>query len=284
MRVSSSSTCTPQFRADTLLVLDGAEDPQIGYAGPQAERTRVAAFETAFGHFAADCATQRDCPLPNDPAAAEARLVAFLIALGSHPLPTKDGRRLTVGDATTGIGAALYDKRLWPRLRQGLTAAFAADGSILIRLADALWQRDKNGRYSNLIDAESAITCADNPETRTVEQIKADNAVLARDHPLFGLGASGSLCQFWPVRSTITPHAIRAPGAAPILVVGTTGDPVTPYVWARSLAGQLASARLLTYDGEGHTAYGKGHPCVDQVVEDYLVNGTLPATDTQCPA
>ena len=74
---------------------------------------------------------------------------------------------------------------------------------------------------------------------------------------------------------------LTAKGAAPILVVGTTDDPATPYEWAKSLASQLSSGRLLTRVGQGHTGYRKS-PCIDAAVERYLVQGTLPAAGTTC--
>ena len=72
-------------------------------------------------------------------------------------------------------------------------------------------------------------------------------------------------------------------GAPPILVVGTTGDPATPYEWARALSTELRSGVLVTYDGDGHTAYDTGSACVDRLVDDYLINRTAPADGTRCP-
>ncbi len=48
---------------------------------------------------------------------------------------------------------------------------------------------------------------------------------------------------------------LHATGAAPILVLGTVDDPATPYEWAKALASQLDSGRLLTWQGTVHTAY-----------------------------
>ncbi|GAA4943015.1 hypothetical protein GCM10023238_06160 [Streptomyces heliomycini] len=73
-----------------------------------------------------------------------------------------------------------------------------------------------------------------------------------------GLAWASLNCAYWPVRATGEARRIEAKGAAPIVVVGTTRDPATPYRWAEALAGQLSSARLLTYEGDGHTAYGRG--------------------------
>lgn len=89
-------------------------------------------------------------------------------------------------------------------------------------------------------------------------------------------------CAYWSVRPTGEPHRIEAKGAAPIVVVGTTRDPATPYPWARSLARQLSSARLLTYEGDGHTAYGRGSDCIDDTINAYLLRGTPPVEGKRC--
>ena len=95
-----------------------------------------------------------------------------------------------------------------------------------------------------------------------------------------GWGVLG--CAEWPIPAVMKPQRLTASGAAPILVVGTTGDPATPYEWAKSLAGQLSSGRLLTWDGQGHTAYGRGSTCIARAVESYLVGGVVPADGTTC--
>ena len=65
-------------------------------------------------------------------------------------------------------------------------------------------------------------------------------------------------------------------------MVGTTNDPATPYSWAEALASQLENGHLVTYEGEGHTAYNKSNACVDDTVDDYFVDGTVPASDPLC--
>ena len=89
-------------------------------------------------------------------------------------------------------------------------------------------------------------------------------------------------CAYWPVKATGEPHRIEAKGAAPIVVVGTTRDPATPYRWAQSLAGQLDSGTLLTYVGDGHTAYGRGSACIDSAINTYLLDGTPPKDGKRC--
>ena len=75
---------------------------------------------------------------------------------------------------------------------------------------------------------------------------------------------------------------IHAKGAAPILVVGTTGDPATPYAWSQSLADQLESGQLLTWEGNGHTAYGSANDCITNAVDTYLLKGTMPEKGLVC--
>ena len=66
-----------------------------------------------------------------------------------------------------------------------------------------------------------------------------------------------------------------ASAAPPILVVGTTGDPATPYDWAVELADFLDTGVLYTVVGEGHTAYGS-IDCAADAVNAYLIDLELP--------
>ena len=117
-----------------------------------------------------------------------------------------------------------------------------------------------------------------------VESLRADAARFEQTSPIFGayFAWSDVPCTVWPVPPTDQPHEIHAKGAAPILVVGTTRDPATPYQWAQRLASMLSSGRLLTRVGDGHTAYQRGSACIDSAVDAYLIHGTLPRTGTVC--
>jgi hypothetical protein len=84
------------------------------------------------------------------------------------------------------------------------------------------------------------------------------------------------------VRSSEKPREIRAAGAPPIVVIGTTRDPATPMRWAENLADQLDSGVLVRRDGDGHTGYNSGNDCVDTAVEDYLIDGTVPTDGLTC--
>jgi pimeloyl-ACP methyl ester carboxylesterase len=89
-------------------------------------------------------------------------------------------------------------------------------------------------------------------------------------------------CEDWKFPPTGKPGEIKASGAAPIVVVGTTGDPATPYEWSQALAEQLDSASLVTFEGHGHTAYGRSNECISDAVESYLINGIVPANGVTC--
>ncbi|MFH8369138.1 alpha/beta hydrolase [Streptomyces sp. NPDC018031] len=266
------------------LVLDGALDPAL--TAEQVNRDQTAGFQTAFTAFAEDCAGQPDCPLGSGgPAAAAERLTGFFDRLDREPVPTDDAAR-DLGEplATTGVIAAMYDESSWARLRTALSAAMDGDGTALLEFADLYYERE-DGEYANLMYANTAVNCLDLPPAfRGPADVAKALPAFRKASPAFGEGlAWASLnCAYWPARATGTPRALRATGAAPILVVGTTRDPATPYRWAEALAGQLASATLLTYDGDGHTAYGRGSDCVDTVINTYLLEGTPPSGPRRC--
>jgi hypothetical protein len=143
--------------------------------------------------------------------------------------------------------------------------------------------RYETGGSSNGAEAEQAIDCLDHPVDRNPSSYPALAAQLGQSAPVFGpLLAWGLLgCATWPVPATRTPAPVDDAGAPPILVVGTTGDPVTPYAWSQSLAGELTGGVLLTWQGQSHVAYFYSR-CVRGAVEVYLINGTPPAPGTIC--
>ncbi|MFD3917798.1 alpha/beta hydrolase [Streptomyces sp. NPDC058595] len=266
------------------LVLDGAMDPSL--PAEEMNRDQTAGFETAFSAFAADCVKQPDCPLGTESAAdAAQRMKSFFTRLDTRPIPTGEPRRLGESLATTGVINAMYDESGWPGLRDSLTSAMDGDGSGLLALADSYYEREGDGSFSNLMYANAAVNCLDLPAAFTAPA-DVDKAIpsFQQASPVFGtaLAWAGLNCAYWPTEPTGTPHRIAAKGAPPILVVGTTRDPATPYKWAESLAGQLSSGVLLTYDGDGHTAYGRGSDCVDTAINTYLIEGTPPKNGKKC--
>lgn len=271
------------------LVLDGAMDPSL--SARKLTEGQTAGFETAFQSFAKDCVRRSDCPLGGTGTSADQagkNLKAFFQQLDAAPIPAgdADGRELGEALATTGVIAAMYDEAAWQQLREALTAAMKEkDGAGLLSLSDSYYERDADGRYANLMFANAAVNCLDLPAAFSrPDQVEKALPSFEKMSPVFGEGlAWASLnCAYWPVKPTGEPHRIEAKGAAPILVVGTTRDPATPYPWAQGLASQLSSATLLTYVGDGHTAYGRGSDCIDSTINRYLLKGTPVTKGKRC--
>lgn len=265
------------------LVLDGAIDPSL--TADQLNITQATAFDAALRRFAQDCAPRADCPLGPDPTAGIAKLKTWVDGLDANPISGDSSRKLVESLAMTGIAVAMYDQSWWPDLRAALTKAFAGDGSTLLAMAD-VYNNRVNGKYqSNETEANFAVNCVDHPnEATSAAQVQKDLPRYEQAAPFFGemVAWSALPCAYWPAAPDTTPHQVTAKGAAPILVVGTTRDPATPYTWAQGLAKQLQNGALLTMNGDGHTAYLRGSTCINNAVDAYLLSGTVPATGTVC--
>ncbi len=206
-----------------------------------------------------------------------------------EPLPTDDeSRPLTSSLAFYGIILPLYlsPEQGYPTLADALDQAVNEDnGSDLLQLADLYLNRNADGTYNgNQNEAIIAVNCIDYPGGTTVEEAEAALPEFEEASPIFGrfMAWSGLSCLSWPAESDYDQSQISGTGADPILVVGTTGDPATPYDWAEALADQLDSGTLLTYDAFVHTAYMSGNECIDAAVDDYILNGTPPEDDLVC--
>jgi pimeloyl-ACP methyl ester carboxylesterase len=265
------------------LVLDGAVDPS--QPGLQLDVAQAKGFESAFGQFAAWCATQSSCPFKTASGAA-VQAAVLITRANQHPLGSMLGDSQPVDGAMllTGIASALYLRQEWPTLKDALSEAFSGDGTILVELANALMERNQNGTYSNLSDAETSVNCVDRTWPKSLAAWHAAAASASKAAPLFGATLVwGSLpCAYWPVPAIPLAHG-RAPGAAPIVVLGDLHDPATPYQWAQSLSRTLASGVLLGWNGEGHTSYQEGSSCVDNAVDAYLISLKVPRNGTICP-
>ncbi|MBA3524567.1 MAG: alpha/beta fold hydrolase [Geodermatophilaceae bacterium] len=261
------------------LVLDGAVDPTLGEMA--SARAQAGGFTDAFAAFTQACTDNAPCAAGPDPAAT---MTSALDAARRQPLPVEgSGRTVAVGLVFTGILGALYREENWPALALALGQATAGDGTGMAALADAYTGRRTNGTYPNRLESNYAVNCADTDEVFGDAEIRAFVAELRAQYPLFGAPIAANLltCSHW--RAPRTPLPVRdADGAAAILVVGTRNDPATPYSGAVAMARDLQSATLLTWDGEGHTAYPKTH-CVTAAVDDYLLNLAMPDKLT-CPA
>jgi pimeloyl-ACP methyl ester carboxylesterase len=284
------------------MVLDAAVDPDTDEV-THAEES-AAAFEAGFDAFANNCkGLIAGCPLGAEPRQFVEALLAQAAQTpipssepaatpsagaeatpGAEPAPPAEPRQATPGVVMTAIQAGLYDTKSWPQLAQSLAAAQRGDSAGLFSLADMYSGRLEDGSYSNLLDANLAVNCADTEETFEEDEIRALVAEWSPKYPLFGAGSAVSLytCSVWEAERTPVPER-DAEGSAPILVVGNSGDPVTPLPGAVDLAEQLESGVLLTWQGQGHTAYPKTD-CVTAAVNAYLINLTAPLDGLTCPA
>jgi len=267
------------------MVLDGAVDPSLGSRA--AALSQAGGFQTALEAYAADCVTKPGCPLGTDVDAGLREVRALLDGLDARPLPTDDpDRPLTEGLALYGIAYPLYAESLWPGLTLALQGALdTGDGRQLLLLADLYADRSDTGYRNNKTQVIYAVNCLDDPSNASASDVRASLDEFEQAAPTLGQAfAWGPLaCAQWPVKpAEPLPDIVDADGAPPIVVVGTTRDPATPYAQAQALADDLESGVLLTRDGDGHTAYGQGNACINASVEAYLLKGTVPADGTTC--
>ncbi len=262
------------------LVLDGAVDPQI--SSVESSENQAMGFERAFNNFAAWCGDNAArCDLDGDARAVVDKLVEQAY---NAPVRHSDGRRATPGWIMYAVISAMYTKARWPDLGTALADLSKGDADGVFELADAYADRDSSGDYTNMFDANSAVNCADEANPVTLERIRALQSEWRQKYPLFGAPLAMSLmtCAVWS--STRDPYPTgRAEGAPPILVVGTKGDPATPYEQTPKLAEMLGVGVVLTWDGEGHTAYPETR-CITAAVNKYLIDLTTPKVGTVCPA
>lgn len=263
------------------MVLDGAIDPTLSSLEVSAEQ--AIGFEASLRAFLQWCLGQDACPFAGTVDDGMSDLSILLASVGRDPLLASDGRRLGSDALLTAIVAALYSEDSWPALVGALSETVQGRADEAFRLADFYYNRVDGEYLDNSTEAFTAYNCLDYPADDTPEREAAYEARLAAEAPTVAPYWSGvNVCEVWPVAPTGTRAAITAPGAAPILVVGTTGDPATPYDWSVALADQLSSGVLVTRVGEGHTGYNKGNTCVDDAIEAYFLEGTVPTDGLRC--
>ncbi|NKY16628.1 alpha/beta hydrolase [Streptomyces somaliensis] len=268
-------------------VFDAVVDP--GATAEQGALGQARGFQRALRNFAADCVRRGDdCALPGGtPQEIERFVVDLLERLDERPVRGIGERELTQTQAANGIAQALYSREYWQYLEQGLDEADGGDGALLLALSDSMNGRDENGDYDNLQAANAAINCVDDRQRFTVERVRAELPRFREASPVFGefLGWGMLGCSQWPVAGRSDHPDVSAPGAPPILVVGTTGDPATPFEGTAAMASALGEGVgvEVTYRGEGHGAYNGGDACVRRVVNAYLLDGKVPPSGTVCP-
>lgn len=259
------------------VILDAVVDPSAGTVGHAENQAR--GFQRALDAYLKSTG--------QDPAEGSRKIADLLERIDADPLPASSGRKLTQTLAFTGIILPLYSEDSWPTLTSALDAAERGDGSELLALADLYNGREPSGRYGTTTHSQRVISCLDDKQRPTPEETKKLLPRFEKISPVFGTALgwdTAGWCHNWPVAGQYDTPEVSAPGAAPVLVVGNTGDPATPYEGTRRMADELGKGVgvMLTWKGEGHGAYGSGSDCVDSTVNAYLLTGTVPKDGEVC--
>ncbi|MEY4366825.1 MAG: hypothetical protein RLZ28_240, partial [Actinomycetota bacterium] len=271
------------------LVLDGIIDPTMSQE--QQSVAQLKGFDYELKAYLSDClknSDQTECPFSGSRSKALATVKAFLAYLETHNIKTDDkARPLTLWGATTGMMMALYSQDYWPYLSQAFDEALnSSRGTMFLALADSYNDRDEKGQYlSNTLEANVAIGCLDGRSPSDMaSMVKQNKRMLKVSGTLGRYWSYGALqCSIWPYVAVEKPSSYAATGSAPILVVGTTGDPATPYAQAVHVANEvLENAQLVTFEGDGHTAYGRSNSCVADAVDNYFIDSIVPSKDPKC--
>jgi pimeloyl-ACP methyl ester carboxylesterase len=266
------------------MTLDGVVDPAQSY--DDVTKVQAVGFEDNLRAYVKWCLSQdKSCPFSGSVDGAMSSIAALLARVDAHPIKNSDGRMLGGLTLQTAIILPLYSTSNWPALDTLFKDVSAGHAETAFYLADQYNERDDKGRYaSNTIVAFQSINCLDytfEPEVATMRERAAELTKLAPVMgPYFAYG--GIACAGWPFAPVRVPGPVHAAGSAPILVLGTTNDPATPYQNSVTLAKTLENGHLVTWNGDGHTAYGRSNACVENTVDDYFVTGTVPARDPKC--
>jgi pimeloyl-ACP methyl ester carboxylesterase len=274
------ATWTTMF-PDTVraAVLDGALDANADWESKQAQQ--LAGLELGLSRAFDACAAEPSCPFNNggDPMAAYEALAA---SLDAEPLVV-DPERPPVNQAllSWAVSSSLRSSDLWDDLYRALADAQQGDGRALYRLYDEYVQRNRDGTFTNLFESYISIGCLDDNGPTDPAQFPAIDARLRAVAPHFFFGtAYNYACAMWPVRSASRLRLTGA-GAGPIVVVGTTGDAITPLEGTRHLADDLDDGHLVTVEGDHHTGYGL-NSCSTSAVDAYLVDLEVPVEGLVC--
>ena len=290
------------------MVLDGADDPWgADYSPSDPSDTsddygvdpesdsiveQAVGFEDALTSFLRSCLTnvtatvgELRCPFLTSVTKAKTTVKGFLSSAAVHPLVGSDGRLMGNMTMATAIDDALYDPSDWPDLTRMFVQLQDRNPKVAFEFADDYNDRNSDGSYDDNDDlAHLAIGCLEEGSAVDLKFDRREATELRKLAPVLGIYSAYSdlACSGWKYGPSPFPNPVHAAGANSILILGTTGDPATPYADAQDLAQQLDGSQLVTFHGQGHTAYDRGDQCIDNTVDAYLLKFTVPLTDPQC--
>lgn len=270
------------------IVLDGVVDPALSTTASDTQQ--AIGFENDLKDFYRWCPTNATCKaeLPKGAKASLDRLLARFQKGGTvkaHLAPIYGGTvNINYGVLTTAVAASLYSSQQWPDLAKAIASASRGNGNLLAAIAYSYAGLQQDGTYTNMTAANTATNCEDNRAPSTISEYQSLAKKMSKAAPVFGASeAWGTLaCTYWPVKPKGSPAAIANHGSSSILVIGSTGDPATPYSGAQHVAKELGRAVLLTRDGTGHTAY-LFSTCIRNWTDSYFTTTALPPKNTVCP-
>jgi hypothetical protein len=235
------------------------------------------------------CLDSGSCPFDGPLSQALAEAHALALSVDGDGLESGDGRVLDSATVGTGIALALYNEANWSYISAMFEGLMQGDAQTAFLLADSYNGREGGTYADRSLDVYFAVTCAEGDiGTDDVDLIEGLGIMDEKGPYVGGILALDdytlleAACSQWPHPRPEFPTEFDAAGAPPILVIGTTNDPATPYASAVELAETLESGVLITYEGEGHTVYGNGVACIDDLVDDYFVDDVVPTADPRC--
>lgn len=280
------------------MVLDGVDT----LTEPLAEQGMASARgqQRALENFLTWCTEELACPFGQDARNARKQVVQLVHSLDENPLPTDFGAEFTGEDLAGAIGQGLYAQEMWPLLQRALAqllengdtsgvAALGTGGAAPApRRADDTLVTPEDVPPDNLPAALMAVNCADDPDRpgadRLTRELSRLRAAYEEASPVFGRYrlAQVVLCYGRPRGTDYIRTEVKDLDTPKMLLVGTRGDPATPYRWTVQTAERIGSAAVvLDNRGEGHTGYGASE-CVHRTVDDFLLYGSLPASGSSC--
>jgi len=256
------------------MVLDGAVDPSSSLREQQI--AQAVGFDRALNNY---LASQNKFKLTD--------IQTLLRNSKTNPMEDSNGRKATQSLVITAIAQSLYDPiDGWKDLSKLLSKAITKkEPSEIFELADRYNTRDESGSYySNQNDIAIMITCLDWQEPRSIEQMRSDRGAFIKAAPVFGqfLNFAGLPCKYWKAKPQLPKTQLTKIVTDPIIIIGVTEDPATPYKWSQNLAKVFPNSMLLTLKGEGHTGHNQGNECVDSAVDSYYLTGKIRTSALIC--
>lgn len=275
------------------MVLDGVVD--LTDDAFTSDYKQALSFQRSFERFATYCEKEQQCPL--NKANGTAIYHQLLKKVDDLDLTDKNGIEINADNIVRATTNTLYSSEDWPTLAKLLRSidSDAFDYQSLAQLdktevdeADsrprARSMRRQSADWDDKTQAEqeadnlTIISCADsaNPglsvQKSRLKELQLLEASAFSNYPI-KQELPRNICDTWPFKGKLQPHAPVAPSKLPpLLFVAQRHDPATPYEGAKTMAKDFNSS-IITVEGDGHTIALSGlNQCVDDEVIDYFIN------------